>query len=456
MRIKKKTAAVLLCLTALCIAMLPVFVMAKDYEPSEFDDWEYFYSFNNSIIQRHAHPQVLLNLPIIRQATSYTNGAACVMSVLSYANYGFDIRESELADALGANEDEGVMASEMVDYLNAARLDGDPDAYFSAEFRQGMTLSDLKAELDNGRPVICAIQAWNWNDEDGSYSMDLDYTDEWECGHWVVAVGYNNNNVFFMDPSTAANYTYIPNNKLMERWHDYEGTELTSESRIVQAGIVVKLLRDEVPDGERYKDAFYGLPRNAGPRTIMKLPLYRQSKSYTDGPACMLSVMRYAGYYFDIREDNMELALSADAYNGVNPSKMVRYLNAVRLDEKEDQCFDAELKKNMSLDELKNEIGSGHPVICAIQPVDNSGGSENGHWAVAMGYDADNIFFMDPSTAAGYTYLSNNDFTDKWDTSIGAEGQPATEYKQAGIIVEICGDQEPDCVRYKDAFYGLM
>ena len=188
----------------------------------------------------------------------------------------------------------------------------------------------------------------------------------------------------------------------------------------------------------------------------MKLPLYRQSKSYTDGPACLMSVMRYAKYVFDIREGNMVNALGADAYNRVDTAKMVRYLNAVRLDDKDEQYFDAEFKENMSLDELKKEIDGGHPVICAIQPVDDSGDSENGHWAVAIGYDTDNIFLMDPSTAAGYTYLSNNDFTDKWDTSIGAEGQSATEYKQVGIIVEICGDQEPDYVRYKDAFYGLM
>jgi hypothetical protein len=61
-----------------------------------------------------------------------------------------------------------------------------------------------------------------------------------------------------MDPSTAGNYTYIPKDKLVSRWRDYfyDSGQRYDE---VQLGIIVELCGDEEPDGELYKDAFYGL-----------------------------------------------------------------------------------------------------------------------------------------------------------------------------------------------------
>lgn len=453
MKTFKKHAAVFVCLAALCITMLPVFAVANSDEPSEFGDWECFYEVNKSVIHRHAHPEKLMNLPICRQTKSYTDGAACVLSVMRYAKYDFDICESDLAAALAADEDAGVLSSHIVSYLNSVKYKTEEDPFFNASLRNSMTLSDLKAEIDQGHPVICAIQAWNW-DEDEEYSMELDYTNEWECGHWAVAVGYNDNNIFFMDPSTSANYTYIPNDKMMERWHDYE--KINGEPKdLIQAGIVVEIRGSETPDGERFKDAFYGLQRNAHPRKIMKLPLFWGSTSNTSGLASMMSVMRFAKYDFDIRENNLASALSAGEEEPAE-SKMVRFLNAVSYNEKNDPCFNAEFKQLMTPDELKAELDRGHPVICAVQTEGHIGEWEYGHWAVAIGYDTDNIFFMDPSSPAGYTYIPNGQLSERWHAFVGADGNHGTEYEQAGIVVEICGEEEPDGVRYRDAFYGLM
>lgn len=251
---RKIIVIISVCTIALCSILAPIAARAE----SRFGDWEYFYSFNKSILQRHAHSRVLLRVPIFRQAQTYTSGVACVQSLLRYAKYEFDIREDNLANALDADEEYGVRAEAMTEYLNSVRFNDEETQYFNAEFRQGMTLEDLKKELDKGNPVICDIQAWNWN-YDEEYSMDLDYSNEWGCGHWVVAVGYNRDNIFFMDPSTSANYTYIPNDKLESRWHDYEIDERGNRSDNVQAGIVVELCSGQQPDGERYYDAFYGL-----------------------------------------------------------------------------------------------------------------------------------------------------------------------------------------------------
>lgn len=250
----KKVSAVIICLIAVCIAVVPLSVMAS----SQFGDWEQFYSFNKSIMQRHAHTRQLMKVPIYRQSKNYTSGVACVQSVLRYAKYELDIREDNLARALNATEEHGVKADKIAQYLNAVRLDEKEEPCFKAELRKNMTLDELKKELAKGHPVICAIQAWDW-DENEEYTMELDYSGEWECGHWVLAIGYNDDNVFFMDPSTAGNYTYIPNKKLMERWHDYNVDENNQRYDLIQWGIVIELCGDQEPDGERYQDAFFGL-----------------------------------------------------------------------------------------------------------------------------------------------------------------------------------------------------
>ena len=249
----KKTAACCIALAFVCAMIFPVAIEAD----SQFGDWEKFYSFNKEIMQRHAHARKLMHLPIYRQSKNYTDGVACVQSILRYASYEFDIREDNLAKALHATEKNGISWHAIADYLNKVRLNDTGIQWFEAEKREHLTIGELRSELDEVHPVILAIQAWNW-DENEQYSMDLDYTEEWECGHYVVAVGYDEDSFFFMDPSTAGNYTYIPKDKLPARWHDYNFDENNQHYDMEKLGIVVKINVEE-PDGERYRDAFYGL-----------------------------------------------------------------------------------------------------------------------------------------------------------------------------------------------------
>jgi hypothetical protein len=52
-----------------------------------------------------------------------------------------------------------------------------------------------------------AIQAWVDNN-DGKFPID--WKNLWDDGHYCVAVGYDEERIFFMDPSTLGHYTYIP------------------------------------------------------------------------------------------------------------------------------------------------------------------------------------------------------------------------------------------------------
>lgn len=184
----------------------------------------------------------ILRLPLIRQSTDYTCGVACVQSILRYAGYDFDIREDRLAEILKADPEQGTGYHNIVEYLNSvrycAREEGssavsDGVQVFQAEDKVNISVTQLMGYIDEGKPVICALQAW------GNAGDTGDYRNVWDEGHYVIAIGYDEDNIIFMDPSTMGAYTYIPKAELPARWHDED-----SSARLDHFGIIVTLNAD--------------------------------------------------------------------------------------------------------------------------------------------------------------------------------------------------------------------
>jgi predicted double-glycine peptidase len=163
------------------------------------------------------HPARLIRIPQTGQATFYTCGVAALQSVL-YHN-GIECSQDVLELAVGTTPQQGTGMEDMRKFLN--------DKGVRAEIRETMTLRDLRGCIDLGRVVICILQAWD--DEDGH-----DYSDTWNDGHYAIAIGYDDKRVYFMDPYTIANYTYVGNEALLTRWH-----ALNRGVRYIKAGIVV-------------------------------------------------------------------------------------------------------------------------------------------------------------------------------------------------------------------------
>jgi ABC-type bacteriocin/lantibiotic exporter with double-glycine peptidase domain len=147
--------------------------------------------------------QVKIEVPLSRQATDYTCGIASLQSVLGY--YGENIRQDDLAKECKSKRSSGTK------YENIIKCAESYGLIMLSE--TGMTVDQLKSLIDDSKPVILAIQAWR-EDPDSSWAED------WEDGHYVVAVGYDASNIYFMDPSTFGNYTYIPLDEFLTRWHD--------------------------------------------------------------------------------------------------------------------------------------------------------------------------------------------------------------------------------------------
>ena len=166
----------------------------------------------------------LIRVPLVRQSTGYTCGVASLLSVISYF-FSADpelrwVREDKLAAELGTTSD-GTNFNHIAQVARAKGL--------SAEVHTNMKLDELKRALDERKPVILAIQAWS-DDPTG-------YKDDKDSGHYVVAIGYNAVNFYFMDPSTLGNYAFIPADELPDRWHDVY-TEAGAEISVIGLGIV--------------------------------------------------------------------------------------------------------------------------------------------------------------------------------------------------------------------------
>ncbi len=158
-------------------------------------------------IAKPALPADYLPVPLIRQATSYSCGAAALLAVLFYWQT-FDGGEEELYEPLETTE-----AGTTPWKIEAVAKDFGLDA----NLYDGLSIENLKAALQDGQTAIVDLQAWH----DG-WHPNFDWSSEWEDGHYVVLVGIDKTYLYFMDPSASAGYGYMPRAELDARWHDYE------------------------------------------------------------------------------------------------------------------------------------------------------------------------------------------------------------------------------------------
>jgi len=156
-----------------------------------------------------------LVVPLCRQAKSFTCGVASLQSVLRY--YGLEMRQDVLEKKLRTNRG-GTRFPHIVAYAQSCG--------FTAAWQTNMQYAQLQQALDTGTPVIVALQAWA--DEPVVYSND------WNDGHYAVAIGYDETNTYFMDPSTLGNYTFIPTGEFLDRWHDKD-----KRTTLIHLGIII-------------------------------------------------------------------------------------------------------------------------------------------------------------------------------------------------------------------------
>jgi ABC-type bacteriocin/lantibiotic exporter with double-glycine peptidase domain len=142
-----------------------------------------------------------VKLPLCYQETQYTCGVACVQSLL--ASYGIIYQQDVLSEILKSKPIYGTDYQNILSFMQKLG--------FQALFNAEMDIRLLRSCIDDGITPILIIQA---------YKEDvIDYDFDWSNSHYVIACGYDEGRIIFMDPYTLGTYTYIPNDELLKRWH---------------------------------------------------------------------------------------------------------------------------------------------------------------------------------------------------------------------------------------------
>ena len=158
-----------------------------------------------------------LNLPDVKQSYDYDCGAKAVQAVLSY--YSIKTKESDLIDQLGTNEKNGTDISSIKKVLKTYDLD--------VEMGQ-LSIEKLKESLDKNYPVIILLQSYPTKE------TKKDWKNTNKNGHYVIAIGYDDDTFTFEDPWVYKRVK-ISNENLLARWHDLNYGEIYK-----QYGVIIK------------------------------------------------------------------------------------------------------------------------------------------------------------------------------------------------------------------------
>jgi len=169
---------------------------------------------------------IYINLPSSRQQTDYTCGAVALRSIAKY--YGKDLdNEAAFKTLCKSGKTKGAHPE---DIAKAAIQLG-----FNATVKKNMTINQLTTYIFRKIPVICAIQAWS-NHKDPQKAKEG--YNKLRDGHYVVAIGFDKNHIYFEDPSIKGKRPYLTKKEFYDRWIDKEA--YVKDPLCVRLGIVIK------------------------------------------------------------------------------------------------------------------------------------------------------------------------------------------------------------------------
>lgn len=157
----------------------------------------------------------IISFPELRQTFEYDCGANALQSVLSF--YGIDVREEILIKQIGTNKSG-----------SSIKNIGKTAGKYGLKTKAGkMTVEDIKKYINKKIPVILLLQAWS--------KTETDYKNSWSNGHFVVAIGYDENRLYFEDPYSILR-TYLTWEELLDRWHD---KSIGNKEKLINMGIAI-------------------------------------------------------------------------------------------------------------------------------------------------------------------------------------------------------------------------
>ena len=179
---------------------------------------------------------MMLDFPRLRQVHKYDCGAIVTQAIFEY--YGIDVREDRIIK-MEKTKKRGTPIGKIIKTLKRYKL--------KPKFRK-FTISQVKKFISKGHPVILVLQAWTVKNKDKWEDwmkinpekdlIKIDWSKDWKDGHYVVAIGYDKNKMYFEDPGSIFK-EYLTFDELMERWHDTSGNNRRKGRKYIHYGIVV-------------------------------------------------------------------------------------------------------------------------------------------------------------------------------------------------------------------------
>lgn len=143
----------------------------------------------------------MITFPELRQTYNYDCGAKVTQAVLAY--YGLDVSEIEIMRLAKTSKKTGTSIKHMLSVFEE----------YGLKYRVSkLTIKQIKKYLDKKIPVILVLQAW-------THKKKINWKKDWVDGHYVVAIGYDSNKIYFEDPASVLR-TYLSYKELEKRWHD--------------------------------------------------------------------------------------------------------------------------------------------------------------------------------------------------------------------------------------------
>lgn len=146
------------------------------------------------------------HVPSTGQELTFSCGAAALLAVFKYFKVGPQT-ESQVRKLVKSHPANGTRTQNII---AACKKHG-----LRTKARYNMDRHELEAWLDKKKPVIVCLQAWG---------KDKQYKEK-ASGHYVVAIGYDEKNVYFQDPLIyEKSRGHIPWDEFIRRWRDVDAS----------------------------------------------------------------------------------------------------------------------------------------------------------------------------------------------------------------------------------------
>jgi predicted double-glycine peptidase len=172
----------------------------------------------------------------------------------------------------------------------------------------------------------------------------------------------------------------------------------------------------------------------------------RQSTEYSCGASALQAVLSYWGK--DLDEEDLMTLLHTTPETGTYPDDIVRV--ALLLG------FKAEVKENLTLEDIEQATAQGIPVIVlgqAWRSRQDSAASvaedwANGHYFIVLAVDKDYVYFEDPYVRMGKGFMPRETFEQHWHQVMGGDLEKAPKLIHLGILIH--GEKPAQPQRFKD------